>query len=65
MESIKRPVMNPLTTKNQQQTANNNYRKQYISVVTKGYGELLLKYSVHFYIMNQTNVFINYSFIFM
>lgn len=48
MESMKRLVMNPLTTENQQQNANINYRKQFVSITTKGYNEFFLKYLIHF-----------------
>lgn len=49
MESMKRLVMNPLTTENQQQNANINYRKQFVRITTEGYNEFFLKYLIHFY----------------
>lgn len=49
MESMKRLVMNPLTAENQQQNASINYRKQFVSITTKGYNEFFLKYLIHFY----------------
>lgn len=56
MESMKRLVMNPLTTENQQQNANINYRKQFVSITTKGYNEFFLKYLIHF--DNKTNKYL-------
>lgn len=49
MESMKRLKMNPLATENQQQTGNINYRKQFISIKTKGYHLFFLKDPIYFY----------------